>query len=551
MKQTTFDSPGPGVWQLDQSHVSRPLTRFLRERYCRAYEEGQTIALSRYGMPLRTIAARPVNGFLFIQPIPLMGPPGGAPPPPLFLKLLNAIVPTLRRCARTADAALANRQWRTDAHRWRDEVWPALQDRYETLQRLDLHGLDDAELHAHLDATVDAFHDSMVAHFDTGPATMIPTGKLLGIVEDHIEVSPTEVLAAVGGRSSVVERDTAALVALQAAIAEVGEEVLSGDPAAVLQSLRQRDDAIGEAARTWLERVECRLVWAGDVYLPTAKELPQLLVEQLRVPPFQHDAARTDTVAAELRSRLPESARETFDQALEEARYTAFLRDERCAVNDAWAGGLVRLALLEVGRRLRERELLEDAEHAIHLTPDELEGLLTRGEGPSGAEVAAHAVDQTQTTDDAPAFLGGDPLPPPPVDGMPRAIAEMMAGIFRYVDLMEGDLGSYDDDVLRGTPASPGEYIGVARLVCGPADFRRVRPGDVLVARTTMPSYNGALAVAGAVVTDRGGALSHAAIVSRELGIPAVVATINGTKVIADGARLRVDGSRGRVEVLS
>jgi phosphohistidine swiveling domain-containing protein len=550
MKTATFDPPGPGVWQLDLSHVSHPLTRFLRDRYCHAYEEGQALAMARYGMPLRTIAARSVNGFLFIQPIPLMGPPGGAPPPRLILKLLSALVPTLRRCAQTADAAMANRQWRSDARRWTDEVWPALQDRFETLQRVDLQGLDDAHLQAHVEATMDAFHDSMVAHFDTNPATMIPTGRLLRLVEEHTEVSPTELLAAVGGRSRVVERDTAALLALQEAIAEVGEEVLEGDPAAVLRTLRQRDGALGEAARAWLERVECRQVWAGDVYLPTARELPQLLVEQLRVPPFQHEASRTDTVAADVRSRLPESARQAFDEALEEARYTAFLRDERCAVNDAWAGGLVRLALLEVGRRLVERGLLGVAEPAIHLTPDELEGLLRRGEGPSGEEAAAHAADQTRTTEEAPAFLGGDPPPPPPADALPGALGEMTADVFRYVDLMEGDLGSYDDEVLRGTPASPGEYIGVARLVSGPADFQRVRPGDVLVARTTMPSYNGALAVAGAVVTDRGGALSHAAIVSRELGIPAVVATINGTKVIADGALLRVDGSTGRVEVL-
>jgi rifampicin phosphotransferase len=551
MTTTTFDTPGPGVWQLDQSHVSRPITRFLRERYCSAFEEGQAIAMARYGMPLRTIAARTVNGFFYIQPMPLMGPPGGAPPPGLILKLLSMIVPTLRRCRRTADAAVANQQWRSDARRWSDEVWPALQARFQTLQGTDLEGLDDGALQAHVEATLNAFHDSMVAHFDTNPATMIPTGMLLRTIEKHIEVAPTDVLTAVGGRSDAVERDTAALVALQGCIADTGNGVLDGEPSAVLQTLRERDDALGEAARAWLQRVECRQVWAGDVYLPTARELPQLLVEQLRVPPFQREAGQADAIAADLRGQLPEAARQEFDQALEEARFTAFLRDERCAVNDAWAGGLVRLALLEVGRRLMQRGLLKEAVHAIHLTPDELEGLLLRGEGPSADEAATHAADQTQTTDEAPGFLGGDPPPPPPFEALPGALGEITAGVFRYVDLMEGDLGSYDDDVLRGTPASPGEHIGIARVVAGPADFQRVRPGDVLVARTTMPSYNGAMAVAGAVVTDRGGALSHAAIVSRELGIPAVVATINGTKVIADGARLRVDGGLGRVEVLS
>ena len=103
---------------------------------------------------------------------------------------------------------------------------------------------------------------------------------------------------------------------------------------------------------------------------------------------------------------------------------------------------------------------------------------------------------------------------------------------------------------LLGVGASPGVYVGRARVISGPGDFERLEPGDVLVAAFTTPAYNVVLPLLGAVVTDRGGMLSHPAIVAREFGIPAVVGTGSATATIADGARVRVDGTLGTVTVL-
>jgi len=105
--------------------------------------------------------------------------------------------------------------------------------------------------------------------------------------------------------------------------------------------------------------------------------------------------------------------------------------------------------------------------------------------------------------------------------------------------------------VVRGTGASPGEYTGTARLIAGPAEFGRLRRGDVLVTATTTESFNIVLPLLGAIVTDSGGLLSHAAIVSREYGIPGVVGCRDATALIAEGARVRVDGTAGEVFVLT
>jgi pyruvate,water dikinase len=79
----------------------------------------------------------------------------------------------------------------------------------------------------------------------------------------------------------------------------------------------------------------------------------------------------------------------------------------------------------------------------------------------------------------------------------------------------------------------------------------RVRQGDVLITRSTAPSYNALLPLLSGIVTDRGGTLSHAAVVAREYGIPAVVGCGNATELIRDGQRVRLDGARGTVEVLA
>ena len=100
---------------------------------------------------------------------------------------------------------------------------------------------------------------------------------------------------------------------------------------------------------------------------------------------------------------------------------------------------------------------------------------------------------------------------------------------------------------LTGTPASPGRATGPVRVVRTLNDFARVRVGDVLVCRTTDPAWTALFGVVAAVVTETGGLLSHAAIVAREHGLPAVVAVPGATTALPDGARVTVDGSTGRL----
>ncbi len=101
--------------------------------------------------------------------------------------------------------------------------------------------------------------------------------------------------------------------------------------------------------------------------------------------------------------------------------------------------------------------------------------------------------------------------------------------------------------LLSGSPASPGVASGPVSLVYQASESDKVKKGNVLVAEMTTPDFVPAMKRAVAIVTDRGGRTCHAAIVSRELGIPCVVGTGNATKILQNGELVTVDGSRGRV----
>ncbi|MBT6482803.1 MAG: hypothetical protein HOK53_13025 [Gammaproteobacteria bacterium] len=103
---------------------------------------------------------------------------------------------------------------------------------------------------------------------------------------------------------------------------------------------------------------------------------------------------------------------------------------------------------------------------------------------------------------------------------------------------------------ISGLAVSPGVYEGTAKVIISTRDFDRLEKGDILVTKNTSAGFNVVLPIIGALVTDRGGILSHAAIVSREFGIPGVVGTKNASQLIKDGDKIRVNGDTGEVEIL-
>ncbi len=114
----------------------------------------------------------------------------------------------------------------------------------------------------------------------------------------------------------------------------------------------------------------------------------------------------------------------------------------------------------------------------------------------------------------------------------------------KEADIPQKDLGKV---LVSGETASPGRVVGVVRVLKSAKQIDQVKPGDVLVAPMTTPDFVPAMKKAVAIVTDKGGQTSHAAIVSRELGVPCIVGTKNATKVLKTGQLVVVDGSSAKV----
>lgn len=117
----------------------------------------------------------------------------------------------------------------------------------------------------------------------------------------------------------------------------------------------------------------------------------------------------------------------------------------------------------------------------------------------------------------------------------------------KVVKSAKTDIKIAQTPVLSGSPASPGIGTGCVRILKSPKEIEKVKKGDVLVAPMTSPDYVPAMKKSAAIITDEGGQTSHAAIVSRELGIPCIVGTKNATKTFKDGQIVTVNGESGQV----
>ena len=145
--------------------------------------------------------------------------------------------------------------------------------------------------------------------------------------------------------------------------------------------------------------------------------------------------------------------------------------------------------------------------------------------------------------------------PQPALNTPPAQITEpftmMLYGITteQVQQWLAGDEGG-DDDAITGMAASPGVVEGVARVITSADQLGEVEEGEILVATITAPSWGPIFGKIRATVTDIGGMMSHAAIVCREYGLPAVTGTGSASTTILTGQRIRVDGNAGRVEIL-
>jgi phosphohistidine swiveling domain-containing protein len=208
--------------------------------------------------------------------------------------------------------------------------------------------------------------------------------------------------------------------------------------------------------------------------------------------------------------------------------------------------------LLEAGRRLAINGRLHHSDDVLELEVAEVQALLRSDHdeeaAPSADEARARAVRRKLVSAAPYPETLGPPEVPPPVDALPHHLGLFSKVVLRVVD----EIGSVKGKpALHGTGVGDTPYTGRVCTARTPDDaLDHLEVGDVLVAPLTTPAYNAVLPLAGALVVEEGGALSHAAVMARELGIPAVIGAAGVLDALTDGDRVEVDPVNGRVRLI-
>ena len=341
---------------------------------------------------------------------------------------------------------------------------------------------------------------------------------LIGLSRPNDARTPEDLYTGLAYKSAEI---TVAITGLAAMAHEssVADVITSAPQGGVGQAL-----AASPSGREFQTHVEAFLAAHGArtarLYLPfsnrswreDAEVFYALLAATLRGAPLEH--ANATSPAHNIEQRLPRFLRKRWrtNTARLRARHvgregTVYLIEEFFC--------LARAAMDEIARRLADRHQLDDPSDARFLYVHEVEQALRDHQQQLQSVIARRK--------------------------RKRGTAEAIWW----------DRGQADDDesALRGLPASAGRATGTARVIRSPEEFHRLQPGDILVCPYTDPTWTPLFALAAAVVADTGGPLSHAAIVAREYGIPAVLGVGNATS-LPEGATLLVDGTGGTVTVI-
>lgn len=552
MTQLSFEPPGPGTWFLNEVHCPRPLSRYFQEFYLDCYIEGANDGYGSYGFPYDWDSAI-VNGWWYAAKHPVDGYE-------TYVEARTngdtAVSPTSEFKARVEAAreTFQDRRWRADLERWDSEWKPDLRATNQSLRNVDPGGLADEGLVEHLQDCREAALEAAYFHHRMSACGSFPYCDFLAFVRDHTDCSPTAAVSLMDGASPAsagageeIEHAVSALEDDEAARLLLYEDA---EPGEIIERLRAWEGRVGAAVDAWLAVVGYQLMTGYDVADAYGLERPGSLVSTLQsaVETNSDAGAKADTaLLGSIRQQIPPAHRETFDERYEEARLTYRVGDERSLL-DIRTLGLVRRALLEAGQRLVDRGRLREPGHAVDLAHEEVITALRGGPGPGPREVAAHAQHRTaHDSDDAPSVLGPDPSPLGRTEALPDPMARLMRGreALQWADA--GGVAEVSGDEITGHGASPGTVTGAARVITGPDDFDEIREGDILVAEATSSAFNTILPLLGGIVTDKGGMLSHPAVVAREFGIPGVVGCEDATDRIQDGDTIVVDGESGIV----
>ena len=563
---------GSGVWSKDVAHYPQQMTPFGASTFTASMQPTITGMATDWGMILKRYTEVVVGGEVYAQVVPLGPEPTGKPSPPppaVVMGILARVVPSFRARMRTARRRLEAGDLDTVVTRWHDEWKPEMRANAERLLAADPDALDATALRVHLDEALAHMRRGSWIHFELVPTYMIRMHEFVTACETHLGMSELEAIEVLRGASATSSEPARTLAALgirvrssPAALAQL--EATGADLARRLGAI---DASLGADVADWLHRYG----WRTNNYdcgAPALAEQPAVFAALLRSAGTSTDdgAAETDargdtgSALAAVRARLstcPRRIRRAVEPTIEPALATYGLREDNSFWCDVMSAGIVRRALSAAGRRLAAAGSLAHADDASWLEVDEVRSSLeARPAGVSGPHELRALVRQRRAeyawtaAHPGPMTVGGDDGPRPDLRYLPAAGRRVNQALMWLLSQEHPDEVAQSEGAdLIGRAGSAGSYRGRVRVIFDEAALADLEPGEVLVCPVTTPAWSPVFAVAGALITDHGGMLSHAAIVARENGLPAVVGAPRATTRLRTGMEVTVNGTAGTVTI--
>ncbi len=543
----TWEAPGPGSWIRDTSHSPPAPTPFYRRVASTYTKVAYATVMEAWGGAVATLDMQFVHGDLYRRLVPLIAADrdkGKLPPKPA-LWLATRLHPTFRRRNRKAAETLATKPyldvvagWQTERHEWMAAN--------AALTAVDPASLDDDALARHLrDLDAHAIR-GWLRHHELHGADLGPIGDLM-LHTQQWKLDPVAVMALLKGASPATVDASRHAERIADALREADV-----DPAAVRDLARIRAvPAASNHLDDYLAEFGNRVITGYDIEDLTLRELPSAICSIVRaaatgdaVPDDHFDEAEAERLATESGDAA------TFRELLDSARAAYGMRDDNGPLTWEWPAGLVRRAYLAAGARLATATRIRTPELAFEMDIDELADVVAGGPAP-GDLTARADYRRWEAEQQGPETLGPQPDGEPDLSAFPPPLGRVMGIVVSAITMLEVD-PTIERETLGGLGIGDVTYEGVARVATDPAEaIAEMEPGDILVAPWTAPSYNAVLSIAGAIVIQEGGLLCHAAVMARELELPAVIGCHDAMREIRTGDRIEVDPVAGRVRVLA
>jgi len=345
-----------------------------------------------------------------------------------------------------------------------------------------------------------------------------------------------------------------------------------GDPQTILARLGQSD-----AGKSWAADFETtrepwfnyfaeygflhdQETWNENLAIPLqgiARYVQRLLAGEQIDRPVTQLRADQDEIASEYRALLNPDEAKRFDEALGLSRAVFPYIEEHNIYVEHWTHSVFWRKVRELSNVLVQAGFFKKSDDLYHLNRFELDQVLFDVIESWAIGVPARGVQHWQIEIEKRRGIMAAlrSVSPAPAHGVPPKEVTDPFAVMNYgvtTERVADWLGQAESNGLKfnGIPASPGTVEGPVRVIRHEDELSQLLPGEILVASITAPSWASAFSVVSGVVTDIGGMMSHAAIVCREYGMPAVVSTGFASSRLKTGQRVRIDGRTGTVVVL-